>query len=123
MTAPVQILGGSPEDTAETFVDYLMHRGVQPTVFVGPFRLYKHGHGFAVCSGNAKKEFRLELLLTPDEDLRDVIIGSLHGRRALKVMEMDDELEMVKACAALWPGKQVAAHVASLEAERAGVGK
>jgi hypothetical protein len=101
-----------------------------PQVVIGPIVWRPNDTGdrqwyfnIAFTSTEGTDGFRLDQILGDGKPLteqaRDALLFSLIQRRPIVIHDCDDdELEMARWCAAIWPGPRIAKIVAGLKAER-----
>lgn len=78
---------------------------------------------FMVAAGRRPGGFRTDRIAAETqalaEQIRASLLMALPGRGPMVVHDMDDELQMARLCAAIWPCRKAKQIAAGIEAERA----
>jgi hypothetical protein len=109
--------------TATEVADYLLEKSGDRQVVVGPL-VWQPSDGKAsrmwyviACTGDEVRQFCCDQVILPDEDGRKDIIAAL-ARSGVVIHDMDDELDMLRWCEAIWPGERVTSLRKIVEADR-----
>lgn len=106
----------APQECAE----YLLDSTDSPHVVVGPIANYDGRTGFIVATSERGRGFRSDMLWGQTADRAAIIDALVASDAALVIHNMASELEAIRLCEALWPGKRVSEVRAAVEAEHRG---
>jgi hypothetical protein len=120
-------LHGTMRDQVERIVAYLRRgKNVSPHIVIGPVVWEPKDDGrfwyFAVATGDGDGA-HFDQLGSPErhlaEELRTALLLALIEERSIVLHDLDDELQMVRLCEALWPSEKTSRVRAGIEAEQA----
>jgi hypothetical protein len=127
-----EYLEGSFSSMLEHTVNRVLRgAGKAPHIVLGPVVWQPDGAGrrwyFAVASGKQPRGFRVDQIAAGTrelaEEIRAALWMALLQHRPIILHDTDDELQMARLCAAIWPCKKTEKIVAGIEAERRGFGQ